>query len=776
MPLAESDFGKPTRPSILDKASMNMLVSTAQDEFVVFHDEDAVRPVPDAVTAWKVLVVDDDPEVHQATTFALKGLVVCGRPLALLHARSAEEAMACLEATADVAVVFLDVVMENHDSGLALVPRIRKELGLVDTRIILRTGQPGYAPELNVIRDYDINDYRTKSELTHTRLITTLTAAIRSYDQIRTLNDARRGLQMLVETGNQLFIPRDSRSFAEAALGHIEGLFGHRVDAAFCGPVSGSGGDGEQEALGILAATGALSGLIGRGFDALGEQTLAAALRKARAQRAHIFDESSVCLYLGRVHGKEALVYLDLSGSRVGPLVRQLIEILCANLRVSFENVVLFERLHFFAYFDPLTKLPNRTRFLDRLDEGLAGFAREHWTVGIIDIVRFSELNDALGHRSGDLLLTEVTRRLKARLGTEALVARVAGDAFGICWCPEDEETSAVLDVFSAPFVVRGHAVPMRARAGFAHAASLAGGAVELLKRANLALSHAKLEGDQHWRFFNSEMEANTQSRVQLLNELRSALHLRKGLELHYQPQVSPQTGRIVGCEALIRWVKPQGESVAPDVFIPLAEYTGLIVEIGDWVFSEACRQIVQWDQSGLPAFRVGINISAAQFREADFVTKISSAIERSGVDPVRLELEITESVAMEDPDSVARQLRELKALGLKVAVDDFGCGFSSLGSLNRLPFDRIKIDRVFVRELTPSTSQDCIARLIVKLAKSLGLEVIAEGVETIEQARLLEDMGCKEMQGYLYGRPMSAEALEGWINREGAGEDRARA
>jgi EAL domain-containing protein (putative c-di-GMP-specific phosphodiesterase class I) len=206
---------------------------------------------------------------------------------------------------------------------------------------------------------------------------------------------------------------------------------------------------------------------------------------------------------------------------------------------------------------------------------------------------------------------------------------------------------------------------------------------------------------------------------------------------------------------------------VAPDVFIPLAEYTGLIVEIGDWVFSEACRQIVQWDSSGLPAFRVGINISAAQFREVDFVTKISAAIERSGVDPARLELEITESVAMEDPDSVARQLRELKALGLKVAVDDFGCGFSSLGSLNRLPFDRIKIDRAFVRELTPMTSQDCIARLIVKLAKSLGLEVIAEGVETVEQARLLEEMGCKEMQGYLYGRPMSADALEGWINRD---------
>ena len=744
---------------------MNMLVSTAQDELVAFLEEDARQPVPSAGAAWKVLIVDDDPEVHQATVFALKGQHVCGRPLDLFHAHSAEEAMAFLRHTAGVAVIFLDVVMESHDAGLELVRRIRGELGLTETRIILRTGQPGYAPEMSVIRDYDINDYRTKSELTHTRLMTTLTSAIRAFEQITGLTEARNGLESLAESGSKLFIPRDSRSFAEAALRQLESLFGSPLDAVFCGPLAGGGCEGDPEASGILAATGAHAALAGEGFDGLVQFPLVSLLRKARAAQAHVFGEGVTCLYLGRAHGKEALVCLQHPGGEIRPLVRQLIEILCSNLRVGFENVVLFERLHFYAYYDPLTRLPNRTRFLDRMDEGLAGFAESGWTVGIIDIVRFSELNDALGHRSGDLLLIEVTRRLKARLGREALVARIAGDAFGICWRPDGEEgVSAVLDVFSAPFLVRGHAVPMRARAGFAHAVLAPGGAVELLKRANLALSHAKLEGDQHWRFFSSEMESSTQSRVQLLNELRSALNTGKGLELHYQPQVLPTNGRIVGCEALIRWIKPQGESVAPDVFIPLAEYTGLIVEIGDWVFAEACRQIVRWDRSGLPPFRVGINISAAQFREVDFVAKISSAIESSGVDPARLELEITESVAMEDPDSVARQLHELKALGLRVAVDDFGCGFSSLGSLNRLPFDRIKIDRAFVRELTPATSQDCIARIIVKLAKSLGLDVIAEGVETVEQSRLLEEMGCSEMQGFLYGRPMHPDALAGWV------------
>ena len=227
---------------------------------------------------------------------------------------------------------------------------------------------------------------------------------------------------------------------------------------------------------------------------------------------------------------------------------------------------------------------------------------------------------------------------------------------------------------------------------------------------------------------------------------------------MHYQPQVESVTGTLLGCEALIRWVKPSGEVVSPDTFIPLAEYTGMIVDIGEWVIAEACRQVVRWDAQGMPRFRMGINISAAQFREPDFVAKTARIIKQSGVDPARLEFEITESVAMEDPLSVANQRRELKALGLRVAVDDFGCGFSSLGSLNRLPFDRVKIDRAFVRELTPETKDDCIATMIIRLAKSLGLDVIAEGVETRQQARLLEEMGCREMQGFLYARSMQAD------------------
>lgn len=742
---------------------MTTLAVTPPEEFIEFLEDDEPAHAAPAERPWKVLIVDDDAEVHQATLFALRGVTISNRKLELLNAYSSAEAREVLEANRDVAVILLDVVMESHDAGLTLVQVIREELGRRDTRIILRTGQPGYAPELSVIRDYDINDYRTKSELTHTRLITTLTAAIRSYEQICALDEHRRGLERIIETGNQLFVPRDMRAFAEVALKHLADFVGGSLNAVFCGPPTGGWEGEDREDLRVLASCGRYHGLTETALAEIGSEILRSSLMRCLAARRHVFDAGAACLYLGRVHGKEALIHVDLPRPAT-ELTRRMVEVLCINLAVGFENVVLFERLRLFAYYDPLTRLPNRKRFLDLIDEDMSVLAGGGWTLGIIDIVRFSELNDALGHRSGDLLLVEVTRRLQEAVGPDAVVARVAGDAFGVCWKPGHEGAGAALEIFAAPFTVRGHAIPIRARAGFVDLTATPGGAVELLKRANLALSHAKQAGNQHWRFFSGEMEATTQNRVRLLTELRSALNQGKGLELHYQPQVASDSHALVGCEALIRWVKASGEAISPDVFIPLAEYTGMIVDIGDWVLREACRQIVRWDALGVPGFRVGINISAAQFREPDFVAKTARIILKSGVAPSRLELEITESVAMEDPVSVAHQLRELKALGLRVAVDDFGCGFSSLGSLNRLPFDRIKIDRAFVAELTPETREDCIATMIVKLAKSLGLDVIAEGVETDQQARLLDEMGCGEMQGFLYARPMRAGELEKWI------------
>ena len=327
---------------------MNISASPCTDELVEFLDDESPAPSAFSPDCWKVLVVDDDAEVHQATEFALQGAVFCGRSLELRHAYSAAEARETLGRVGDVAVILLDVVMERHDAGLDLVRVIREELRLSDVRIILRTGQPGYAPELSVIREYDINDYRTKAELTHTRLVTTLTAAIRSYEQLCELHASRKGLEFLIQAGNQLFTPRDVRSFADAALGHLTALLGTQVDAAFIGPIDWRDGEGDQESLGVLAASGRYGGLVGQPTLALGDTPLRASFRQGLARRGHVFEGEACCLYLGSSYGKEALIHLDLPPVS-SALIRQVIEVLCVNLRIGFENVVLFERLNFFA-------------------------------------------------------------------------------------------------------------------------------------------------------------------------------------------------------------------------------------------------------------------------------------------------------------------------------------------------------------------------------------------------------------------------------------------
>lgn len=283
---------------------MTTLAVTPPEEFIEFLEDDEPAHAAPAERPWKVLIVDDDAEVHQATLFALRGVTISNRKLELLNAYSSAEAREVLEANRDVAVILLDVVMESHDAGLTLVQVIREELGRRDTRIILRTGQPGYAPELSVIRDYDINDYRTKSELTHTRLITTLTAAIRSYEQICALDEHRRGLERIIETGNQLFVPRDMRAFAEVALKHLADFVGGSLNAVFCGPPTGGWEGEDREDLRVLASCGRYHGLTETALAEIGSEILRSSLMRCLAARRHVFDAGAACLYLGRVHGR----------------------------------------------------------------------------------------------------------------------------------------------------------------------------------------------------------------------------------------------------------------------------------------------------------------------------------------------------------------------------------------------------------------------------------------------------------------------------------------
>lgn len=742
------------------------------DELIAILDEEGGEGVEDsgAAARWRVLIADDDREVHEATLFALANVVVEGRRLEFLHAYSARETEALLRANDDIAVLLLDVVMEQENAGLALIGRIRGDLGQTDLRIILRTGQPGYAPELKVIREYDINDYKTKSELTLTRFVTTLTTAIRSYRQIRTIAAGRHGLARMVDAAADLFSRRGLASFGEGVLAQAFALIGGEPSGMFCVESEvEAGGNAAGDVL-VTHALGEFAAGQGRPLADLGMPGVGARVRACLDSRRNIYTADAALLYLSGTPARRGVVYLA-GRQPLSDIERSLLDVFSINLSVGLENVNLFQELDFHAFCDRLTGLPNRGKFILEIDQKLGRHCEgcRGCAVALLDIDHFSETNDALGHRIGDQLLLQVARRLERACAPAIVVARVGPDVFGLLGRRKDIDAAQLLGLFDVPFVIEGYSLSVKATMGITDLALGDGGGLAALRAATIALNMARRDRRGHCAVFTADMAADREQRLTLLNELRAALSERRGLELYYQPQIDFRTRRVIGSEALLRWRRANGEFVPPDRFISLAEYSGLIVELGAWVFETAVAQLAEWDRLGMGGLRMSINVSLAQFRAGDFLSMVHECVRRATVPPGRIELEITESVAMLEMARMAGVLGELKQLGFLIAIDDFGTGFSSLSYLHELPIDRLKIDRAFIRTLSEPARGKSIAGMVVGLGHALGLAVIAEGVETEEQAVLLRDMQCDEAQGYLYGRPMPAAQFAEWYAGWGA-------
>jgi diguanylate cyclase (GGDEF)-like protein/PAS domain S-box-containing protein len=422
-------------------------------------------------------------------------------------------------------------------------------------------------------------------------------------------------------------------------------------------------------------------------------------------------------------------------------------------------------RIAHMAGHDALTGLPNRTLLRDKLEQAIA--ARPGSTAVLcLDIDRFKEVNETLGHPVGDALLRAVAERLRGCVRGREVVARLGGDEFAVL-LPAPVGTpdgaaglaSRVVEALAEPFGIEGgHQLLAPASIGIAVAPADGTDADTLLRRADMALHRAKADGRATWRFFEPALDARLQKRRALEADLRRAVQEGR-FELHYQPLFRTPTGRMSGVEALLRWRRPEGDLVPPADFVPLAEETGLIGAIGDWVLRTACAEVAQWPSDTLS---VAVNLSPAQFRRGDLVEGVRAALADSGLAPGRLELEITESVLLENDRATLETLRELRALGVRIAMDDFGTGYSSLGYLKRFPFDKIKIDRLFVREMAQDANSMAIVRAVVSLGAPLGITITAEGVETAEQLALLREIGCEEAQGFLLGRPKpGAELVE---------------
>jgi len=441
---------------------------------------------------------------------------------------------------------------------------------------------------------------------------------------------------------------------------------------------------------------------------------------------------------------------------------------------VAFEDITARRaaetRADEMARHDSLTGLPNRLFLRERLEEALSRLKRsgEACAVLLIDLDRFKPVNDTLGHPMGDALLKKVADRLRSTVRPTDTVARIGGDEFVILQTnvrvASDTQALArrLVDLVGRTYMVDGHLLTIGASVGVALAPSDGTEADTLLKNADLALYRAKLDGRATYRFFEPEMDARMQARRRLELDMRQGL-ARREFQLHYQPQLQLEGNRLVGCEALIRWNHPERGMISPLDFIPLAEEIGLIVPIGEWVMRQACRDAMTWPTP----LTVAVNVSPAQFKSERLVEMVMSALAASGLPATRLEVEITEGVLLQENAKTLQTLHRLRELGVRVSMDDFGTGYSSLSYLRSFPFDKIKIDRSFVSDLSANRDGVAIIRAIAGLGKSLGMTTVAEGVETHDQMERIRTEGCTDVQGYLISRPVSATELLAFLSSE---------
>ena len=430
------------------------------------------------------------------------------------------------------------------------------------------------------------------------------------------------------------------------------------------------------------------------------------------------------------------------------------------------------------ASHDSLTGLPNRSLLRDRIEQAIVKAQRDNHLVAVVfvDLDHFKLINDSLGHHVGDRLLLEVADRLLACVRGHDSVARQGGDEFVLVLTELHEENeilaivSRLLEIISQPWMDEGQEYGLSCSVGISCYPQDGGDPDALLRCADAAMYKAKESGRSTYHFYTPELNLAISERLELENSLRHALE-REEFRVYYQPRIDVASGRIIGAEALIRWDCPGKGIIPPDSFISIAEETGLIIPIGQWILEEACRQNSAWQRAGLAPINVSVNLSPIQFRHTGLVQSVASALAQAGLDPAFLELELTESFVMHDAERINVAMKSLKTLGVDIAVDDFGTGYSSLSYLKRFPVDRLKVDKSFVRDIDSDPDDAAIVRAIITLGHALGLKVVAEGVETLAHLEFLRQHGCDELQGYYFSRPIPALEMEALLCAGDAGQ-----
>ena len=686
-----------------------------------------------------ILIVDDEPQNRRLLEALLQP-----EGYATHSAASGEEALAMAVATPPD-LILLDVMMPGMD-GYAVAKVLKAHPATSNVPIIMVTAHTDRSARLagldagaeefltkpvdraelwlrvrNLLRLKSYNDFLLNHSTILERQVAERTADLQRF---RTAMDATADGIMLIRRASMQIV--EVNATASSMLGYS------REHLLHLGPAEVENSDRD-----MLEAA----------YDAL-----------IAGQGANVFSEVS----LRRADGADVLVELHRQVQQFGEDW-----IIVTVFRDITERKHAEQRLHHLAHFDPLTALPNRTLFYETLKKTLPQAALNGWMVGVlfIDLDLFKNVNDTLGHAVGDELLGHFSNRLVQCVRVRDVVGRLGGDEFAIILIMQKQKAAVhvadkIREVLRVPFLLSGHQVTLTASIGITLYPNDADDAETLIKYADTAMYGAKQAGRDTYRFFTAEMNAEVLARLEMETALRRAV-VNDEFVLFYQPKVQLSSGRIAGLEALLRWERPGHGLVAPHLFIPALEETGLIVQVGRWVINSACRQIALWMRSGVGAVQVAVNVSGRQFVGGDLEADVGKALDDFGVPPELLELELTESSLMANTDRTIAALKNLKARGVRISIDDFGTGYSSLAYLRRFPIDKLKIDIAFIRHVTSNPDDSAIALAIISMAHSLKLEVIAEGVETAAQLTYLARNRCDQVQGFYFSRPLPLQEVE---------------
>jgi len=705
-----------------------------------------------------VLSVDDDASFQRSLRMALEGFRFQEQPVRLITAGSAAEAERLLAQTPDVSAMLLDVVMETDDAGLRLVRSVREQLGNAEVRIVLVTGQPGTAPRQQTLEQLDISEYWLKTDLYRERLQGILTGNLRTWREIHALGRAKRGLQQIVQAGHQLAGLRDLHAYSQHMLHELAQLLQVQPEGLVCVRADGPAAPPLQARL--VGAGGRFAELLMQCLQDVDDPLVRRLLVEALTRHDSIeTPESQVLFFDGGELAPPAAVYLA-TGRLLDAEERELLRVFATHANAGLVNVDLAARLDRIAYQDSLLGIPNGNALQRDLASLLAEPTPRGSSVMFLELDQYAQSSLTLGPEQGDLLLLQMADRLRGLYPAPCRIARLHDGVFAVLG-PRTmlgEEPFAALGheggEMPLPLLgIRGALVELDVYDGTARGAIDAG--LTLLRRAHAIGAHALQR-------YDATMEHEHGQRFLLSRALYRAVQAGR-IEIALQAQVSLEHGRIIGAEALARWTGDDGRPVSPAEFIPVAEASGLIVPLGQQVVEQACQALRAMADAGFPGLTLAVNVSPLQLRRREFADELAAVLARHGIAPAQLEIEITEQAVMSDFQDGREMLHRLRAMGFPVAVDDFGTGYSSLRYVQSLPVTRLKLDRDFTDEIGSGSRERSVADMIVALGRRLGLEVLAEGVETHAQAEWLRAHGCHSAQGFLFARP---EPLAAFIAR----------